>query len=78
MLTQEERTNLENEWKELTERLEKSQFPNPKDMRRKEEITSFLVTDGESGNIKFNFLRGRGGKKGMNVHKPYNRKGKVG
>jgi hypothetical protein len=76
-MRQEERTILEQEWKEINERL-KSEFVSPKDMRRKDEITSLLMTDGESSNIKFNFLKGRGGKKGMNVTKPYSRKGKVG
>ena len=54
------------------------EFVNPKDMRRKDEITSLLMTDGENANIKFNFVKGRGGNKGMNVTKPYSRKGKVG
>lgn len=78
MLTTEEREKLEQEWKEISERLEKAEFPNPKDMRRKDTITSLLMTDGENGAIAFNFLKGRGGNKGMNVTKPYNRKGSVG
>ena len=76
-MTQEERMALEQEWAEINERL-KGEFVNPKDMRRKDEITSLLMTDGENANIKFNFLKGRGGNKGMNVTKPYSRKGKVG
>ena len=76
-MKQEERTALEQEWAEINERL-KGEFVNPKDMRRKEEITSLLMTDGESKDVKFNFIKGRGGHKGMNVTKPYNRKGKVG
>jgi hypothetical protein len=76
-MTQEERTALENEWKEISEKL-KGEFVNPKDLRRSEEITSLLMTDGNSGNIKFNFLKGRGYSKGLNVKKGYNRKGKVG
>lgn len=76
-MTQEERMALEQEWAQINERL-KGEFVNPKDMRRKEEITSLLMTDGENANIKFNFLKGRGGNKGMNVTNPYSRKGKVG
>ena len=76
-MTQEERMALEQEWAEINERL-KGEFVNPKDMRRKDAITSLLMTDGENANIKFNFLKGRGGNKGMNVTKPYSRKGKVG
>ncbi len=76
-LTPEERIELEEEWKEITVRL-KGDFPDPKDMRRKDVITSLLMTDGENGAIAFNFVKGRGGNKGMNVTKPYNRKGPVG
>jgi hypothetical protein len=76
-MTQEERMALEQEWQEITERL-KGEFVNPKDMRRKDEITSLLMTDGENANIKFKFVKGNGGRKGMNVTKPYSRKGKVG
>jgi hypothetical protein len=77
MMTQEERTALEQEWEEITLRLS-GDFVNPKDLRRKDEITSLLMTDGESPNIKFNFVKGRGGNKGLNSTKPYSRKGKVG
>lgn len=76
-MTQEERMALEQEWVEINERL-KGEFVNPKDLRRKDEITSLLMTDGENANIKFNFIKGRGGNKGMNVTKLYIRKGKVG
>ena len=76
-MTQEERMALEQEWADIKERL-KGEFVNPKDMRRNEEITSLLMTDGENANIKFNFVKGRGGNKGMNVTKSYSRKGKVG
>jgi len=76
-MTTDERTKLENEWQELRERLENAEFPNPKDMRRKDEITSLLMTDGESGDIKFNFLKGRGGKIGMNIKKGYYNHGPV-
>ena len=68
---------LEQEWAEINEKL-KGEFVNPKDMRRKDEITSLLMTDGENANIKFNFVKCRGGNKGMNVTNPYSRKGKVG
>lgn len=77
-MTHEERAALEKEWSEITERIADSRFIDPKDMRRKDEITSLLMTDGANSNIKFNFVKGRGGNKGMNVKKPYNRKGKVG
>lgn len=76
-MTEQERLELEKEWQEISERL-KGEFVNPKDMRRKDEITSLLMTDGENANIKFNFSRGTGGRKGMNT-KGYNHKGgKVG
>lgn len=78
MLTTEEREKLEQEWKDLNEKLSTAEFPDPKDMRRKDTITSLLMTNGENGAIAFNFVRGRGGNKGMNVTKPYNRKGRVG
>jgi len=68
---------LEKEWKEINERL-KDEFPNPKDVRRKDEINSLIMTDGESKDVKFKFIRGRGGNIGMNITKPYYRKGKVG
>jgi hypothetical protein len=54
----EEREALENEWREVIERL-RGENPDPKDLRRKEEITSLLMTDGESKDIKFNFLKGK-------------------
>ena len=76
-MTQEERMALEQEWQEIQERL-KGEFINPKDMRRNDEITSLLMTDGESKDIKFNFVKGHGGNKGMNITKPYYHKGKVG
>ena len=76
-MTQDERLFLEKERQEINERF-KGDFVNPKDVRRKDEITSLLMTDGESKDVKFNFRRGRGGNKGMNNTKPYNRKGKVG
>lgn len=62
---------------EITERL-KGQFVNPKDMRRADEIKSLLLTNGETKSITFSAVRGRGGNKGLNAKKPYNRKGKVG
>lgn len=76
-MTPKERTKLENEWKKLRKRLEEAKFSNPKDMRRKDEITSLLMTDGENANIKFNFLKGRGGKMGMNIKKGYYNHGPV-
>jgi len=55
-MTPEERTKLENEWREVTQRL-RGEFPKPKDARRKDEITSLLMTDGQSADVKFNFLQ---------------------
>lgn len=77
-MTQEEREKLEREWKELSEKIKTTELIDPKDVRRMGTITSLLMTDGESGNVKFNFLKGRGGKKGLNAKKSYYRKGKVG
>lgn len=56
MLTPEKRLQLENEWKEVCDRLN-GDFPTPKDMRRKDEITSLLMTDGQTEKVKFNFVR---------------------
>lgn len=61
-LTSEQRQALEQEWAELQERL-KGEFASPKDLRRKDEITSLLMTDGESSEVKFNFLKGRESKR---------------
>lgn len=61
-MTPEERLKLENEWKEICERLQ-GEFPSPKDQRRKEEITSLLMTDGESDKIKFKLLKGKDSKR---------------
>jgi hypothetical protein len=77
-MTQEERTKLEDEWKELNEKLRTSQFPSPKDMRRKEEITSLLMTNGESGKIQFKFVRGRQVTKGLNTKGYHDHGGKTG
>lgn len=76
-MTDEERSKLENEWREIQERL-KGDFPNPKDIRRSEEITSLLVTNGESSDIRFKFVRGRGGNKGMNTKGYHDKGGKTG
>lgn len=72
-----ERESLEKEWLALSEKM-KGEFINPKDLRRSEEITSLLITDGTNANIELKFVKGRGGNKGMSITKPYNRKGKVG
>lgn len=77
-MTQEERQKLEQEWKELSEKIKTAEFIDPKDVRRIGTITSLLMTDGESANVKFHFLKGRGGNKGLNAKKSYYRKGKVG
>ena len=62
------REALAKEWLELSEKT-KGEFVNPKDVRRMEAITSLLMTEGASEDIKFNFLKGRGGKKGANITK---------
>jgi len=77
-MTNDERSALEKEWTEISERLSNSTIPNPKDIRRKDEITSLLMTDGEQSDLQFRFVKGRGGNKGMNATKKYNRKGPVG
>lgn len=77
-MTQEEREKLEQEWNDLSQKINDSEFIDPKDARRMDSITSLLMTDGESENIKFNFLKGRGYSKGLNAKKSYHRKGKVG
>lgn len=76
-MSDQEREALNSEWLMLQEKL-KGDFVNPKDLKRSEEITSLLMTNGESANVKFNFIKGRGYNKGLNATKPYNRKGKVG
>lgn len=76
-MTQDERDKLEKEWKELSDRLSDARFPDPKDIRRKEEITSLLMTNGENANIKFKFVKGRKATQGLST-KGYNRKGPVG
>ncbi len=77
-MTTEEREKLNNEWLELKDKTSNAQFVSPKDIRRMDQITSLLMTDGENDSIQFKFVKGRGGKKGMNITKSYNRKGKVG
>lgn len=61
-MTDEERALLNKEWLEITQRL-KGEHPSPKDMRRKDEITSLLMTNGESSTVKFSFLKGRDSKR---------------
>lgn len=78
-MTDEERVTLENEWLTLKEKMSKAQFVDPKDVRRVDEITSLLVTNGESGAVKFKFVKGRKVTTGSNNNKLYYRKGgKVG
>lgn len=77
-MTQGEREKLEQEWRDLSQKIKGAEFIDPKDTRRMDSITSLLMTDGESENIKFNFLKGRGYSKGLNAKKSYHRKGKVG
>lgn len=76
-MNQEERVVLENEWKVLGEKI-KGDFVDPKDVRRMDEITSLLMTNGESSKVKFKFIKGRGGKKGLYTKKGYYDKGPVG
>lgn len=76
-LSNEEREKLNQEWKALSEKVKKGEFASPVDVRRMEEITSLLMTDGQSSKVKFKFVKGRGGKMGLNT-KGYNHKGKVG
>lgn len=71
-----DREKLEQEWKDLQEKVKVSPV-DPKDIRRMDEITSLLMTNGESSTIKFKFLKGRKTTLGMNT-KGYNHKGKVG
>lgn len=61
-LTLEQRQALEKEWAELQEKL-KGEFASPKDLRRSDEITLLLMTDGERSEIKFKFLKGRESKR---------------
>ena len=77
-LTQEERTALQAESNQITERM-KGDFVDPKDFRRQAAITSLLLTDGQTEKVELKFVRGRGGNKGLNVKKGgYYRKGRVG
>lgn len=75
-MKEDEREKLEQEWKALSEKV-KGEFVSPVDVRRMDEITSLLMTDGASSGVKFKFLKGRGGNKGLNT-KGYNHKGRVG
>ena len=61
-MDQEAREQLEAEWKELNERI-RGEFPNPKDFRRMDEITSLLMTDGKRSDVKFNFVKGKDSKR---------------
>ena len=61
-LTAEQRQSLEQELAEVQERLN-GEFASPKDLRRNDEITSLLMTDGESSVVKFNFVKGRESKR---------------
>jgi hypothetical protein len=77
-MTTEEREKLNTEWLELKDKTMNAQFVSPVDIRRMDQITSSLMTDGQSDSIQFKFVKGRKVGKGMNITKPYNRKGKVG
>ena len=57
---------------------ENSRSPDPKDIRRIDAINSLLMTNGETENLQWKTVKGRGGNKGLNAKKPYYRKGKIG
>ena len=61
-MTQEERSKLETEWSELSIKC-KAEFVDPKDIRRMDEITSLLMTDGQRSDIRFNFIKGKESKR---------------
>jgi len=66
------REDLEKEWRELKEKC-KGDFINPKDMRRLEQVTSLLMTNGDCDNIQFKSRRGNGIGKG--THNLQHKKG---
>lgn len=49
---------LKIELAEIEERL-KGDFVNPKDMRRKDEIISLLISDGEKSDVRFSVKKGK-------------------
>lgn len=51
-MKEEERAELQKELEEIEIRL-KAPFINPRDFRRKEEIVSLLISDGEHSNLNF-------------------------
>jgi hypothetical protein len=62
-MTPEERTQLEKEWSEINEKVRNAEFIDPKWLRRRDEITSLLMTDGERKDIHFKFIKGKESKR---------------
>ena len=79
-MTKQERQDLITERDQIRLRMDNARFIDPKDMRRVDAITSLLLTDGETEELKITTERkgSRAGTKGLNSTKPYYRKGKVG
>ena len=79
-MTQQEREELINEKRVITQRLQNARFASPADFRRIDIITSLLLTDGESECVRIVQVRkgSRSGTKGLNNKKQYSRKGPVG
>lgn len=78
IMNEEQRELLITERDEIRLKNENSRFADPKDIRRIDAINSLLMTDGETENLQWKTVKGRGGNKGLNAKKPYYRKGKVG
>ncbi len=79
-MTEQERQDLITERDQISLRMDNARFIDPKDMRRVDAITSLLLTDGATDDLKITTVRkgSRAGTKGLNSAKPYYRKGKVG
>lgn len=77
-MSNEEREKLNAEWLELRAKTSKAKFVDPKDLRRMDEITSLLLTDGESSTTRFVTIKGRQVRKGMNTKGYYDKGGKTG
>lgn len=52
-MTPEERQSLMDEQKALDEKMRTAAFISPKDMRRSQDITSLLFSDGDTTEIRF-------------------------
>lgn len=77
-MNEQERQELIEERDEIRLELNNARFADPKKVRRIDAINSLLMTDGETENLQWKTVKGRGGNKGLNAKKPYYRKGKVG